>query len=33
MKLYQQKSIYDSPWSFQEKVKMFLWDYLWALLC
>jgi putative colanic acid biosynthesis acetyltransferase WcaF len=33
MKLYQQKSIYDSPWSFQQKVKMFLWEYLWATLC
>jgi putative colanic acid biosynthesis acetyltransferase WcaF len=33
MKFYQQKSIYDSPWSFQEKIKMFFWDYLWALFC
>ena len=33
MKHYQQKSIYDSPWSFREKVKMFLWEYAWALLC
>jgi putative colanic acid biosynthesis acetyltransferase WcaF len=33
MKLYQQKSIYDSPWSFREKVKMFLWECTWLFLC
>jgi putative colanic acid biosynthesis acetyltransferase WcaF len=33
MKLYQQKSIYDSPWTFRQKVGMFLWDYAWVLLC
>jgi putative colanic acid biosynthesis acetyltransferase WcaF len=33
MKLYQQRSIYDSPWSFGEKVKMLLWEYTWLLLC
>lgn len=33
MKFYPQKSIYESPWSFQDKVKMFLWEYAWLLLC
>ena len=33
MKLYQQKSIYESPWTFREKIKMFLWGYTWALFC
>jgi putative colanic acid biosynthesis acetyltransferase WcaF len=33
MKLYQQKSIYDSPWSFQQKVKMLFWVFTWTLLC
>lgn len=33
MKFYQQKSIYDSPWSFGEKVNMFLWEYVWLALC
>jgi putative colanic acid biosynthesis acetyltransferase WcaF len=33
MKLHAQKSIYDSPWSFQQKVKMFLWGYAWLFLC
>ncbi len=33
MKHYDQKSIYDSPWSFREKVGIFLWDYGWLFLC
>jgi putative colanic acid biosynthesis acetyltransferase WcaF len=33
MKFYEQKSIYESPWSFQEKIKMLLWGYTWSLLC
>jgi putative colanic acid biosynthesis acetyltransferase WcaF len=33
MKLYQQTSIYESPWSFREKVGMFLWEYVWMIFC
>jgi len=33
MKLYQQKSIYDSPWTLGEKIKMFLWEYAWLFFC
>jgi len=33
MKHYEQKSIYDSPWSTSEKIRMFLWEYLWMILC
>jgi putative colanic acid biosynthesis acetyltransferase WcaF len=33
MKHYQQKSIYDSPWSFREKVGIFLWEYAWLFFC
>lgn len=33
MKLYQQKSIYDSPWTLGEKIKMFLWEYVWLVFC
>jgi putative colanic acid biosynthesis acetyltransferase WcaF len=33
MKLHQQKSIYESHWSFREKIKMFLWEVAWLLLC
>ena len=33
MKLYQQTSIYESAWSLKEKVGMFLWEYVWLLLC
>jgi putative colanic acid biosynthesis acetyltransferase WcaF len=33
MKRYEQKSIYDSPWTLQQKVKMLLWDIAWPLFC
>jgi len=33
MQLYQQKSVHDSPWSFGQKVAMFLWNCTWAFLC
>jgi putative colanic acid biosynthesis acetyltransferase WcaF len=33
MKLHQQASIYESPWTFREKVGLFLWEYAWLLLC
>ena len=33
MKHYEQKSIYDSPWSFREKAGMLLWEYAWLFLC
>jgi putative colanic acid biosynthesis acetyltransferase WcaF len=33
LKLYQQKDPYTSPWTFRQKVRMFLWDYAWLLLC
>jgi putative colanic acid biosynthesis acetyltransferase WcaF len=33
MKLHQQNSIYESPWTFGEKIKMFLWEYGWMLFC
>jgi putative colanic acid biosynthesis acetyltransferase WcaF len=33
MKRYEQKSIYESPWTLGEKVKMFLWEFAWLFLC
>jgi putative colanic acid biosynthesis acetyltransferase WcaF len=33
MQKYQQKSIYDSPWTFGQKIKMLVWEYLWVALC
>jgi putative colanic acid biosynthesis acetyltransferase WcaF len=33
MKVYQQMSPYDSPWTKRERIKMFLWEYVWWLLC
>jgi putative colanic acid biosynthesis acetyltransferase WcaF len=33
MKIYQQNSPYDSPWSKSQRVKMVLWEYVWLILC
>jgi len=33
MKLHQQKSTYDSPWSSREKIKMLLWEFAWTFFC
>jgi putative colanic acid biosynthesis acetyltransferase WcaF len=33
MKLHQQKSIYDSSWSFREKAGMLLWEFAWLFFC
>ena len=33
MKVYQQKSPYDSPWTRGQRVKMLIWEYFWAVLC
>jgi len=33
MKTFEQKSAYDSPWTARQRLAMFLWDYIWALLC
>lgn len=33
MKVYQQKTPYDSPWTIGERIKLLLWEYTWALLC
>ena len=33
MKVHAQASPYASPWSLSQRVKMFLWDYCWLILC
>jgi putative colanic acid biosynthesis acetyltransferase WcaF len=33
MKRYDQTSIYASPWTFGEKVRMLLWDIAWPVFC
>lgn len=33
MKVHAQLSPYASPWSLSHRVKMFLWDYCWLILC
>jgi putative colanic acid biosynthesis acetyltransferase WcaF len=31
--IHAQESPYDSPWTFGQRVKMVVWDYVWMLLC
>ncbi|MCR9295235.1 MAG: putative colanic acid biosynthesis acetyltransferase [bacterium] len=33
MKIFEQTSPQDSPWDFKTKVRILLWEYVWALLC
>lgn len=33
MKVHAQLSPYSSPWSLNQRIKMFLWDYCWLILC
>jgi putative colanic acid biosynthesis acetyltransferase WcaF len=33
LRTYSQRSPYESPWSFREKVGMFLWQICWAFFC
>lgn len=32
-KKYEQSSPYDSPWSFQHRLKQIIWEYCWLLFC
>ncbi|TXJ23437.1 MAG: putative colanic acid biosynthesis acetyltransferase [Chitinophagaceae bacterium] len=31
--IHDQESAYSSPWTKMQRVKMFLWEYVWAILC
>lgn len=33
MKIYTQSTPYDSPWSFRDRLRMLLFEYVWLLLC
>jgi putative colanic acid biosynthesis acetyltransferase WcaF len=33
MNIHSQTSAYTSPWTLSQRVKMFLWEYIWLLLC
>ena len=32
-KVYKQSSPYNSPWSFKQRLRLFLWEICWALFC
>lgn len=31
--IYDQKSAYSSPWTFFQRLKMVLWEYVWMIMC
>ena len=33
VKTYNQRSAYTSPWTFSQRLKMVLWEYVWMLMC
>lgn len=33
LQVHQQASAYASPWSVSHRIKLFLWEYVWAIFC